>query len=240
MVREIDQAAVARWLRPVPPSALIPVASSIPAEKLNDSERHALRRELGLTPEAPVLVFFGDVRPDKGVLDLLEASAAIRRRGLDARLLMLSSVGSTAQTLSGYERRALERIAVGQREGWLTLVRSPAAHRVAHLMNASDVAVFPFTLGASENRTSLLSAIVNRLPVLTTRGPSTPAGFESRYGVTTVPARDTAALATAAEILLRQPEQRETLRQKAACAAQRFTWDAIADQTIALYRKCLL
>jgi glycosyltransferase involved in cell wall biosynthesis len=239
-VRSVDCRRISSWLRlmrpwrtdseSLPPVAMVPVASNIPAARLSDADRQTLRRELGLGQESLVLTFFGDVRPDKGVHSLLDAAQAVRRQGLDVRVLVIGAVGDDGirdwglgirgcepgamptsswacdahghedvampppRPRSPYQAAVLERIEAGRQAGWAALVRGPDAWRVASLLHAADLAVFPFTLGASENRTSLLAATANGLPVLTTRGPSTPPGFEAAYGVATVPAGDQDAL----------------------------------------------
>jgi glycosyltransferase involved in cell wall biosynthesis len=133
----------------------------------------------------------------------------------------------------------LARLAAGSREGWAMLARAETPHRAAEVLQAADVAAFPFTLGAAENRGSLMAAVVNRLPVLTTRGISTPHAYEDTYGVETVPANDEGAFAARLLTLLRSETDRAALTAKARAVADRFSWSAIADQNIEVYRKCL-
>jgi glycosyltransferase involved in cell wall biosynthesis len=118
-------------------------------------------------------------------------------------------------------------------------VRAETGPRAAEILGACDVAAFPFTLGAAENRGSLMAAVVNGLPVLTTRGISTPANYESNYGVETVPANDPSSFAARLETLLCNDAQRFALAAKSRASAGRFTWSSIADQNIEVYRKCL-
>jgi glycosyltransferase involved in cell wall biosynthesis len=238
-VRNADYHLLAHRLRLArSPVALVPVASNIPATRLSDVDRRAIRQELGLAEESLLLAFFGDVRPDKGVHSLLDASQAIRAQGLDVRVLVISTLGTLPTGPSPYESAVLARIEAGRQSGWVMLARGPGASRVASLLGAADLAVFPFTLGASENRTSLLAATANGLPVLTTRGPSTPPGYEAAYGVATVPAGDDGAMIQEVARLVRRPEARAELRRKALAAGHNQSWDKVAEQTIALYRKC--
>ena len=255
-VRKADYRLLAPWLRMArSPVAMVPIASNIPATRLSNADRQAIRRELGFGEESLVLVFFGDVRPDKGVHSLLNAAQAVRRQGLDVRVLVISScqlsvvscqnankrqlpTDNYQLSTDNYQAAVLARIEAGRRSGWVTLARGPGASPVASLLGAADLAVFPFTLGASENRTSLLAATANGLPVLTTRGPSTPPGYEAAYGVATVPAGDDDALIQEVSRLAHRPEARTELRHKALAAGHNPSWDKVAEQTIAVYEKC--
>jgi glycosyltransferase involved in cell wall biosynthesis len=218
---------------------LIPIASNVPALALDSARRQQVRAELELHPEEHIAVYFGEVRPDKGLHTLLDAVEAMRRRGVPARAMVISTIGTHRHALSAYERGMLARLDSGNREGWAMLVRAQTPERAAQLLQASDVAAFPFTLGAAENRGSLLAAVVNGVPVLTTRGVSTAPGYEQAYGVETVAADDSAAFASRLENLLVSSEVRASLAAKANAAGKRFSWTAIAEQSIEVYRKCL-
>jgi len=220
-------------------AALIPIASNVPGLPPNSARRHQVRSELGLAADERIAVYFGEVRPDKGLHTLLDSVEAIHRRGAAARAMVISTVGTLPHALTGYEREMMARLGTGNREGWAILVRGETPQRAAELLQAADVAAFPFTLGAAENRGSLMAAVVNGLPVLTTCGISTPPDYEDTYGVETVDADDSAAFAARLETLLESHELREALAAKANTAGKRFSWSAIAEQSIEVYRKCL-
>jgi glycosyltransferase involved in cell wall biosynthesis len=235
-----DQQLATRWS---PLAArrwkLIPIASNMPTLQPDATRREQVRAELGLNANEPVVSFFGEVRPDKGLPTLLNAVGSLHRGGVPCKALIISTIGTHTHGLNAYEREILARLETGSREGWAMLVRAETSRRVAEVLQASDVAAFPFTLGAAENRGSLMAAVANGVPVLTTRGSSTPTGYESTYGVETVDANDQAAFAARLEALLGSPEQRANLAAKACSAAARFSWSSIADQSIEVYRKCL-
>jgi glycosyltransferase involved in cell wall biosynthesis len=220
-------------------STLIPIASNVPALVADENRNRRVRGELGIEQDERVAVFFGEVRPDKGVQFLLNAAEDMHRRGIKARAVVVSTVGTHAFELNSYEREILARLETGAREGWALLARAETPVRAAEILQASDVAAFPFTLGAAENRGSLMAAVVNAVPVLTTRGISTPPNYEASYGAETVPANDTEQFAVRLETLLCSAEERAALKQKAEEAAGRFTWSCIAEQTIEVYRQCL-
>ena len=66
-----------------------------------------LRAELGVGPDALLLLFAGKFIPEKRPADLVEAAAALRQRGHDARLLFVGSGG-----LEGALRAEVERTGV--------------------------------------------------------------------------------------------------------------------------------
>ncbi len=235
-----DQELASRW---APLSAgrstFIPIASNVPALPADENRRQKVRRELGLGDDERVAVFFGEVRPDKGLQILLDAAESMHRRGIPARALVISTIGTHAHELSSYEREMMARLATGSREGWAKLARAETPERVAEVLQCAEAAAFPFTLGAAENRGSIMAAVVNGVPVLTTRGTSTPPNYEIEYGVETVAAGDAEAFASRLEALLTLPAERESLAAKARRAGGRFSWNSVADQTIEVYRRCL-
>jgi glycosyltransferase involved in cell wall biosynthesis len=239
-VHRRDQELARRW---APLSArrstMIPIASNVDAANMNQTARHQLRAELGFDATDCVAVYFGEVRPDKGLHLLLSAVESTRQRCVNARALVISTVGTHKHELTSYERDMLAKLDQGSREGWAKLARAETSERAAAMLQASDIGVFPFTMGAAENRGSLLAAVVNGLPVLTTRGASTPTGYESDFGVEMVVADDQNALTLRLAELVESPPARAALAEKARGASGRFSWTSVADQTIEVYRKCL-
>jgi glycosyltransferase involved in cell wall biosynthesis len=235
-----DQAMARRWA-PLSSrrSTLIPIASNVPALAPDEDRRRRVRAELGIGDDEYVAVFFGEVRPDKGVQHLLDAAEGMHRRGIKARAVVVSTVGTHDFGLNSYEKEILSRLEVGTRESWALLARAETPVRAAEILHASDLAAFPFTMGAAENRGSLMAAVVNAVPVLTTRGISTPPNYEADYGAETVPAAEPTKFAARLESLLCCPADRAALKAKAEAAAGRFTWSRIAEQTIEVYRQCL-
>lgn len=114
----------------------------------------------------------------------------------------------------------------------------PAAD-VASLLAASDVCLQPYRDGASPRRGSLLAALAQGVPVVTT----TPArgGYDGlpapRDGATAlfVPPDDAAALADAAWRILSDGALAARLGAGARAYAARLAWPAIARQHHALY-----
>jgi glycosyltransferase involved in cell wall biosynthesis len=239
-VHRRDQEMASRWA-PLSArrSAMIPIASNVEAAKLDAAARDQVRAELGFSPSDCVAVYFGEVRPEKGPHVLLSTVEGCRERCPQAKALIISTVGTHKHELTSYEREVLAKLDRGSREGWAKLARAETSECAGQLLQAADIAVFPFTMGAGENRGSLIAAVVNGAPVLTTRGESTPPSYEENFGVETVSAEDSAAFSARLIELIESPTDRAVLAAKARGAAGRFSWSSVADQTIEVYRKCL-
>ena len=119
-----DQELAARWA-PLSSrrASLIPIASNVPALAPDAERRNRVRGELGIGLDEKVAVFFGEVRPDKGLHTLLDATQAMHSRGLAARALVISTIGTHQHGLNDYEREMMARMAAGTREGWAMLAR---------------------------------------------------------------------------------------------------------------------
>jgi glycosyltransferase involved in cell wall biosynthesis len=91
----------------------------------------------------------------------------------------------------------------------------------------------PFPDGASEKRGSLLAALSNGLPVITTKGRSTPTELEDVVRFCSSPAE----AVEAAQALLEAPALREELGARGRHYAEKFSWESIAQSHIAIYQQ---
>jgi polysaccharide biosynthesis protein PslF len=240
VVNERDRQLMGRWIRPRRLRAeLIPIASNISVVPEDWGTREAMKRQLGFTQDDIVVAHFGFIRTDKGFMNLLNALQEIRSTDQSLRFLLIGGFDYAMETQGGYPQAIREALSRPEMRNWVTLAAAKEPEDVSRLLQVADVAVFPFTRGASENRGSLLAAIVHGLPTITTRGPSTPLGFEQNFGVETVPADDNAELAAHIRALVQSAEAREELSRRALAASLRFSWDAIARGTISLYESLL-
>lgn len=228
-----DQPRVSRWTFATRPSAAtIPIGSNITPGHSSPWLRSEWRRELGVEPAEPLAVYFGELYEHKGIFELLESVKRVRARGLPLRLLVVS--GSRTGT-ADYTERARRRVQEAAQQGWTTVCWNLPPEMVSRSLQAADVAVFPFTRGATRQRGSLIAAICHHLPTITTDGPMTPRGFADEFGVRLVPARDEEALSRTLQHVLTSERERERLRRAAAAASEHFSWDRIAGETAAFY-----
>lgn len=71
---------------PLPPVSVINIGSFLGS--INPADRADARRSLSLSWEEPLLLFFGQIKPEKGLAELLGAFAIHKQRGGSGRLLV--------------------------------------------------------------------------------------------------------------------------------------------------------
>jgi glycosyltransferase involved in cell wall biosynthesis len=231
-----DEKTLRRWTKlSMARIKYIPIGSNIPPVPATDGQRRDWRRKLGLTGDVPVVAFFGGIHPFKGFLDLLEAITSLRQDNFPARLLVIGGFEPWVESTLQYQKEVRHALKNGLEAGWIRLVDKSPAETIAHCLHASDIAAFPFVNGASPNRGSILAAISQGVPVVTTEGPDTPAGFQDQFGVALVPSRDVPALSTCIRDIMMSDERRRELRDKALKASRDLSWASIAQATQEAY-----
>ena len=161
-----------------------------------------VRAELDLADDVPVLINVARHDAQKGQVLLLEAFARVVTGHPNAVLLVAGREGPCTPDL----RAAIDRLGLGARVRLLG-VRSD----VADLLCAADVFVFSSLwegLGGA-----VLEAMAMEVPVVTFDVPAVAEALDGT-GVL-VPIRDTAALATAIDALLADPDRRNDLARRA-------------------------
>lgn len=169
--------------------------------------------------DAPVALFFGLIRPNKGLDVLLEAW-----RGIDDAELWV--VGQPRMDISGLLRAAPARVRFITR--WITEAEIPAIFRRA------DLVVLPYR-EIDQSGVAFTALAFGRPMILSDAG-----GFPdiAEHGAARkVPVGDVAALRSALRDLLGDSAAREKLAAASRTAAGGpFSWGRIAEQTDAVYR----
>jgi glycosyltransferase involved in cell wall biosynthesis len=216
--------------------SVVSVGSNIELRALPPEKRSALRASVSRKEDAFLIAYFGLVRPDKGLEVLIDAMAELHKRSVCVELLV---IGGTAEieSLAIYRDQLIER----QRAQGLDEVVHFLGHRdesdVSQLLQACDLAVLPFIDGASANRTTINAALSHGLPLLTTRGPGTPARFKDGTIALIGAPPDAEALSQAIEDLSRRPEKRESMARRGRALAAHDSHSAIAEQIAAIYKE---
>ena len=206
--------------------------------------RAQVHRRLGVPVDAEVIGFFGFVHPVKGVRYLIEALATLRAAGRD-RLHLLVLGGFASLALPAAEAAAFRAELTGLAHGHgvaehVTWTGHRRAAVISAALNACDLAVFPFTAGATTKSGALLSAFAHRLPtVVTVADPPDPELVDGRTVVVAPRVRSSAALVAAIGRLLDDPRCAPRVAAGGAAISAERTWPRIADAHRALYRDVL-
>lgn len=176
------------------------------------------RAALGLR-DAPTLLFFGFVRPYKGLDVLLDALPAIQAQVPDVQLVVAGEIYEGEDRLRA--RAALLGDAVRIDADYV------ASERVPIYFGAADIVVQPYVTATQSGVARLAFGL--RTPVLTTDvgglAEAVPDGVAGRV----VPPRNPAALAEAAISVLLDPALRERLAAGAARQAAADGWGPVLD-----------
>jgi glycosyltransferase involved in cell wall biosynthesis len=193
--------------------------------------RGEARARLGLRDEPRVVVFFGAIRPYKGLDVLLEALPRIRAAGPGCRLLV------AGEPLGGdlaVDRAHAERLGVGGAVSFTE--RYLSAGEVACHVRAADVAVFPYR--RVWESASIRVAIALGCPVVAS--DTGGLGEVIRDGDTgrLVPPGDSEALARAVIEALGDPAAAAARAGRALDEEHRLrSWRVVAERTAARYRR---
>ncbi len=222
--------------------APIPIGSNIPPAG-GDYDRSLWRARFGARDEDLVLAYFGFLSPAKGVDILAAAFETLVERGRPVRLLMIGApTGDTGHPDRQYEnslRTFLDQPKIRGRVTWTGFLASSS---VGAYLSAADACCLPFRSGASLRHGTLVAAIAQGLPIVTTRAARPSKGdplprLESGKNALLVAPNDSEALVTAIERLIAEPSLREGIAAGARDLAANFEWETIARDTLRLYQK---
>jgi glycosyltransferase involved in cell wall biosynthesis len=175
--------------------------------------------------EGPVILFFGLLRPYKGIDTLLEAF----RRIEGAELWIAGN--------PRMEVEPLRRLAAGPPGRVRFLTRFVEDAEIPAIMRRADVVVLPYR--DAEHSGVLYAALAFGKPLVLSAVGGFPEVAE-QGAARLVPSEDPAALAAELTELVGDEAARKELGQAAVrAAAGSYSWDEAARQTLALYRELL-
>ncbi len=178
-----------------------------------------LRRELGIAPQAPVLLFVGSGFERKGVTTLLDAMGKMRR--LEARLIVVGR----DRDIGRYEARST-RLGLGKRVFFLG-----GREDVRPCYAAANVFVLPTLYDPFPN--AALEALACGLPVVTSTTCGAAELVEPGVNGALCAALDSDALADALDTMLDRPADPADIRHRVSDLGL----DAMAGQLDSLYRQ---
>ena len=179
------------------------------------------RAQIGLPPDGKVILLFGQIRQNKGLLTLVEAFARVREAMPRARLLIVG------QPHSGLSEALALADRLGAKSGITLVARYVAQEEVPHYFLSSDVVALPY-LRITQSAVLAL-ALGFRKPLVVSSVGGLPQMVKGCEFARTVPPNDSEALAAAILQLLSAPPRTDR------------TWSgeisplSVARQTAAVY-----
>lgn len=200
--------------------AVVAMPGMGPADGGPAPDRAAARRAMGIAPDTPLALFFGFVRPYKGLDVLIDALPAARRAVPGLRLWVAGEFWTPAAAFAARAR------ALGLGEDAVTIEDAYlAAPEAAVRLAAADVCVLPYRT-ATQSAVAT-AAFAHGVPVIATRVGGLPDAVADGERGLLVPPGDPAALAAALARFFGEPGLAPRLAHGAAEAGRRGGWSEL-------------
>lgn len=181
-----------------------------PAPYANREAGQALRRELGIPPNTPLVGTVGRITHWKGQDDFLRAAALVANRHPEARFLVVGDcVSSPPEAAADAAYRERLHALAAELGIEAKVLFTGFRHDVPAVMNALDVFVLP-----SHDEPFgivVLEAMAASRPIVATQAGGVPSIVRDGEEALLVPPRDPAAMAAAIERLLADPSYASSL-----------------------------
>ena len=189
---------------------------------------HAPTVPVTTVPATPIALFFGGLRPSKGLEDLIDAWEQVRYE-VDAKLMICGEAEGVDPLVL---REQTERVGVAVSVE--IDARYQPMDRVAELMRNATVVVLPYR---SANASGVLQlAYAFGVPVIATAVGALGEDIESGETGLLVEPGDTAGLSRALVKMLSDPVEARRMGDAARRASEQFGWGPIAESIVADYR----
>jgi glycosyltransferase involved in cell wall biosynthesis len=194
------------------------------------------RQRLSLPPGAPVVLFFGYIRPYKSLELLLEAFSTVHQQLSAARLMIVGRVEHDAFHGQLDVPRMVRQH--GLAEATLLELRYVALDEITTFYRAADIVVLPYTHGSQSGVIQL--AFAHERPVIVSATGSLAEVVEDgRTGYVVAPGDGVALASRLVETLADRARLEWMGREARRVAIERFSWDASARATIGVYQDVL-
>jgi len=202
--------------------------------------RHRLKRQLGVQ-ERPIVSTFGLVDPRKGLEYVIEAMPEIVARHPAALYLVVGQTHPELQKREGEAyRNSLSASAarLGMRDHVKFVNQYLTQREVVDYLLATDVYVTPYLDPNQITSGTLAYALGAGKAIVSTPYLHAKEVLESGRGIL-VPFRDSAAVATAVNSVLGDPERKRQLEARAYEYGKEMSWPAIGRRVLAAMRDIL-
>ena len=232
----------------VPEERIHIIPNGIDPDEYRPTFDEALLREHGIDPDVPYVLFVGRITRQKGIIHLVNA---IRHLNPGVQVVLCAGAPDTPEIGQEMEEKVEAARAAGRQQIiWIAkmLPRADAIRLYSHAAVFVCPSVYePFgiiNLEAMACETAVVASHVGGIPEIVVEGETgLLVPFEKASEATSEPrdpeqfSRD---LATATNALLDDPERAAAMgRRGRARVEERFSWQAVAAQTLDFYRSLL-
>ncbi|MEL6403930.1 MAG: glycosyltransferase [Chloroflexota bacterium] len=213
----------------------LPIGSNIPYQ--SDVDTRAYRARMGLNDDDFVVGHFGFLNHSKGIDTLLKAIAMLPDKRI--KLLMIGGRTGTADPTNHPYAQEIDQLiaslAIYDCVIWTGYVTET---EVASYLQASDVVALPYRDGASFRRGSLMAAIQQGCPIITTK-PTVPIPEFTPDNMLLITPEKPNTLAAAIQSLQKSPEKCKQLSEAITALHPHFDWERIVDETLAFFESVI-
>lgn len=200
-----------------------------------NAERGDLRSRYGIAPGAPVALFFGGLRPSKGIEDLVAAFEGVVRAVPGARLLI---VGAPQAGVRPAEYREQVR-AAGLAESIILDTRYVPFEEVGPVVRTADVLVLPYR-SATSSAVLQVAYTFARPVVVTAVGALAEAVADGETGFVVPPGSGGHLTAALVRLLSDRARAEEMGREARRRFAHPDAWSAIASDVLTATEAALM
>jgi glycosyltransferase involved in cell wall biosynthesis len=196
------------------------------SEVISADARVSARNALGLERDEPLALFLGNIRPYKGLNNLIDAFRLVLAAVPNARLAIVGQPWGPAQKVT----QAVSRAGLGS--SVISHLRYATADEMRDFYAAADVVVYPYTHFDAQSAAAT-DALRFGKAILVTRVGGLPDLVDDERAIVT--AGDVRELATALSQVMTSTDLRGKLETDSKRIASRSGWDAVAESTARLY-----
>lgn len=210
------------------PSKIVCVHSVVEASTYDVGRDQALRRELGIPDDCPLIGIVAQLIDRKGHRYLFDAMPAVLERFPDTRLLVLG-IGPLEAKL----KNRADALGIGDRVLFTGFRRD-----IPRVLQELDVLVHPASMEGLG--VAVLQAMAARLPVVATPVGGIPESVHDGVNGYLIPPRDAGAIADAVIGLLADPELRDRMGiEGRRIVEEQFCPDRMVEGVLSVYREVM-
>jgi glycosyltransferase involved in cell wall biosynthesis len=207
-----------------PPEKTRAVVSGCDLSVFHPADRLEARRKLGIDPAAEAVVYVGSMSVKKGLRELVEAAASLRKQRINLHVYLIGDEGP--------DRLLIESAVLANNAGdYIHVLPGCSFTDVAVWMAAADLVTLPSYMEGCPN--VVLEGQAAGRPVVATTVGGIPEILDEECGQL-VPPRDANALALALASVLDKKWDAEAI-----AAHGGRSWDAVADELLAIFESLL-